>query len=148
MHTEKRIIKSESNLSKLCVNLDHMLRFLDKSFNINVGGCCFVASIIAELLEQDDIPFEVAVYYDELFDTFYDIDCSQKHYAIIVNNIIINNDDRKDDHQVYSGVTSEDLKNHYEECGWNTWYDPIYNEYIANILREFYYASTLSLRKE
>jgi hypothetical protein len=91
-----------------------MLRFLDRSFNINLGGCCFVASIIAELLEQDDIPFDVAVYYDELFDTFYDIDCSQKHYAIIVNNIIINNDDRDDDHQVFSEVTSEDLKNHYD----------------------------------
>ena len=135
-------------MSKICTSLDSISRFLDRSFNINVGGCCFVASIIAGLLEEDGIPFDVVVYYDEYFDTFDDIDCSQKHYAIKVNNIIINNDDRKDDYMVFNNVTCNDLMEHYIECGWNTWYNSEYNEYVANILTEFYYASTLSLREE
>ena len=72
MLTKKNLIKSEKNLNELCHKLNSLFRFLDEVYDINSGGCCYVASVLAELLEEDDVDYSVIVY-DCDYDDFYDI---------------------------------------------------------------------------
>lgn len=41
-------------INKLC-------RDLDTTFNINKGGCCYLAYLIATLLEEKQIPYKIAI---------------------------------------------------------------------------------------
>ena len=81
MLIKKNLIKSEKNLNELCRKLNSLFRFLDEVYHINSGGCCYVASVLAELLEEDDVDYSVIVY-DCDCDDFYDISCSCYHYTL------------------------------------------------------------------
>ena len=67
------------NRKELFKNLNKLCRDLDTNYDINCGGCCFVAAVIAEQLENYNIPFKVIHY-----------DMWHCHYAIRVNDRIIN----------------------------------------------------------
>lgn len=51
------------NKKKLFTKLNQLCLELDNKYNINCGGCCYVAACIAEQLESFNIPFEI-VHYD------------------------------------------------------------------------------------
>lgn len=68
---KKELFKS---LNKLCEDLDY-------DYNINCGGCCFVAACLAEQLEKYCIPFKVAIHY------------KPTHYWIKVSDRNINRDE-------------------------------------------------------
>ena len=67
------------NRKELFKNLNKLCRDLDTNYDINCGGCCFVAAVIAEQLENYNIPFKVIHY-----------NMWHCHYAIRVNDRIIN----------------------------------------------------------
>ena len=52
-------------VNKLCYNLDN-------KYNINCGGCCYVAACIAEQLELKGIPFKVIHYELGINSRFHD----------------------------------------------------------------------------
>lgn len=114
-------------------------------FDINCGGCCYIAYCVARLLERDNIPF-LTVVYNCNYDEFYDIDCSCYHYAILVGERIINGFD-EDDYTTFANVTSKDLLDHYKECDWNCVYNTWYNTFLFHIINMFYYVFTKNLRE-
>ena len=154
MPTKKNLIKSEENLSKLCRKLNSLFIFLDEVYHINSGGCCYVASVLAELLEEDNIDYSTIVY-DCDYDNFYDISCSCYHYAIRIIGAeeycsIINgyDEDECDTFSEFEGVTAIDLLDHYKECSWNDCYNIFRNKYIKGLITKFYKDFTYDLRKE
>lgn len=154
MPIKRNLIKSEKNLNKLCCDLDALFRFLDEVYDINSGGCCYVASVLANLLEEDGIDYSVIVY-DCDYDDFYDIPCSCLHYAIRVTNAngyydTINGYDEEecDTYCEFDNVSATDLLDHYNECGWNSVYKTFRNKYIKGVITKFYKNFTYDLREE
>lgn len=130
-----------SQLNKLCYKLN-------EKFEINCGGCCYVAYCIAKLLEQYNIKFNLIVFdheYDlEKYDTLLEIPEAMAHYAIMIKNSsedVINCDDYYFDYNYKNfEVTSSDiLECYYENSGWNSMYDTKNNLKILNIIEEFFY---------
>lgn len=154
MPTKKNLIKSEKNLTELCLKLNSLFRFLDEVYHINSGGCCYVASVLAELLEEDDVDYSVIVY-DCDYDNFYDISCSCYHYTLCIIgaeaycNIINGYDEVEcDTFSEFEGVTAIDLLDHYKECSWNDYYNVFRNKYIKGLITKFYKDFTYDLREE
>ena len=136
---------SESTWYYLYLKLVALSDFLDKALDINYGGCCYFAYVLAELFEKDDIPFEVVVYECD-YEDFFDIDCSCYHYAIKHDKDIINSFEGCN-YKTFKDVTSEDLLEHYKECSWNDCYNTKWNFFISKIVKMCYYAFTKNLRK-
>lgn len=152
MPTKKNLIKSEKNLKKLCDDINSLCIFLNDIYKINSGGCCYVASVLAELLESDNIEYTVIVY-DSDFAEFWDIDCSQYHYTLCVSDIILNDYNFEEcAYEEYDNVSSADLLEHYNECAknydWNEVYNHSRNDYIKEVITNFYNDFTSSLREE
>lgn len=126
--------------------LNQLCKFLDETYCINYGGCCFVASIIARLLEKDNINYSVVVYECE-YDDFYNIDCAQYHYAIKVNDIIINGYE-DEEYSIFNNVSARDLKEHYNECYWNSEYYTKHNTFIKKVITIFYNDCSKDLREK
>ena len=124
MLIKKNLIKSEKNLSELCHKLNSLFRFLDEVYNINSGGCCYVASVLAELLEEDDVDYSVIVY-DCDCDDFYDISCSCYHYTLRIIgaeehcNIVNGYDEECDDYCEFNHVCAIDLLDHSTHTHYN-----------------------------
>lgn len=154
MYTKKNLIKSEENLSQLCHKLNSLFIFLDEVYHINSGGCCYIASILANLLEKDDVDYSVIVY-DCDCDDFYDLSCSCFHYAIRITDAeeycnIVNgySEDECDGFSEFEGVAAIDLLDHYKECSWNSYYNVFRNKYIKGLITKFYKDFTYDLREE
>ena len=94
---------------KLFKDLNCLCFELSECYDINNGGCCYVAAVIAEQLEKYNIPFKVG--YAE----------SPTHYAIKVCDRYINRDDFKFKH-IYEW-NSKYLYNEYKEGLWNDMYN-------------------------
>ena len=148
MLIKKNLVKSERNLKLLSENLNHLCHFLDEVYDINSGGCCYIAGLIAKLLEDDNVGFSVIVYECDCED-FYDLDCSQYHYAITFNTDIINADDYDEvEYSSFDNVSSKDLFEHYQECCWNEQYNPGNNKFIKDTIKTFYGNFTKNLREQ
>ena len=83
----RSIKKSEDNYSDLFNKINSLCDCLNTIYHTNSGGCCYVAYVIAEILEREDIQFEVLVsesrYEDEGYpDDFEDIDDSVYHICL------------------------------------------------------------------
>ena len=52
------------NLSyySLLKNLNSLCRFLDETYNVNMGGCCYLASLIAKHLDKLNIKYDLIIY--------------------------------------------------------------------------------------
>lgn len=136
MSTKNKVNFSENQLTLIYSNLESACRYLDEVYDVDNGGCCFVAYCIARVLEKDNIPFSVIVY--ECFEeTFEDIDCSQYHYAIKFNGEIVNKF-YECGYTEYNYVSSRMLLEHYKECNWNTQYNSDKNKYIQLVLTTTY----------
>ena len=100
-------------LNRLCEELNY-------KYNINCGGCCYVAAVLAEQFELHNIPFTV-IHYNE---------CGC-HYAIKVSDRYINRDDyRKREISEYLDWSSSDLFEVYNEGDWNKCYSTRHNSTV------------------
>ena len=87
MHTKKNLILSNQNLKVLSHQLDKLCKFLDEVYNINCGGCCYVAACLAECLQKDNISYQVVVLEcPEDIVKFSKIKKSCCHYFLSINN--------------------------------------------------------------
>lgn len=108
-------------VNKLCYNLDN-------KYNINCGGCCYVAACIAEQLELKGIPFKV-IHYD-----LYGC-----HFAIKVSDRYLNRSDyKKKEITEISNWTSKDLFRHYHKEDWNSTYKPKNNRTVKNSIKSIF----------
>ena len=150
MNIKKNLILSNQNLKELSARLDKLCKFLDELYDINCGGCCYVAACLAECLQKDNISYQVVVLEcPEDIVKFSKIQRSCCHYFLSINNNDINGYNEVEDYeyQVFDNVSYRSLFNHYKKCGWNTFYNREKNKFIKNIIKRYYEDFTSSLRE-
>lgn len=134
----KRIIAlhkfKRDSIKKLVKRLNETCETLDKNYNTNWGGCCYVAYVLAEKLSELKIDYEVGI------DGVFNIDESNNitivfisHIAIRVNNkYIINDMPNSSLSYDWYNLRSDQLWDMYVKGDWNTHYDPCYNTIVKN----------------
>ena len=129
--------------------LNNLFDYLDIVYDINAGGCCFVAYALAKRLESIGEEFRLVLYDDDYLDNVNsDIirenienrdlyrcpngSCTCCHYAIKVKNIgIVNPSEfKKEKHVTVKGVSSKDILWIYEQGEWNDAYNSKVNDII------------------
>lgn len=134
-------------ISKLVNILNDLCNTLDQKYDINCGGCCYVASEIAKHLDKRHIKYSLCVLNDAYLDRdainqevqnkcINSLECKSVsgnntcvHYFInIENEGSINVGDFSDDYLVYAitGINYKNIKWLYRTGDWNPCYD-IYN---------------------
>ena len=116
------------NRKKLFTKLNQLCLELDNKYNINCGGCCYIAACIAEQLERFDIPFEIVHY-----------DICGCHYAIKVSDRYINRSDYKKK-EIYEilDYSSEEMFDIYYNGDWNNTYKRKYNSIVHRKIKNLF----------
>lgn len=134
-------------------NIKSDISRLDKKYNINEGGCCFTASIIAKQLEKRNVPFKIIIidtdvriesikelqtrfiFHEQLFTRH----SACAHVSIAVKNENGRYVDLNEMTDVQNDIkcgffgkamikgSSDDLKYMYENNGWYFGYNTKYN---------------------
>ena len=105
---------------ELFKRLNALCKELDSKFNINCGGCCYVAACLAEQLELHNIPYTIVHY--EMYSC---------HYAIKVSDRYLNRCDYyKKEIGEYLDCGSKSLFNIYYEGDWNETYNTVHNKIV------------------
>lgn len=116
------------NRKKLFTKLNQLCLELDNKYNINCGGCCYVAACIAEQLESFNIPFEIIHY-----------DICGCHYAIKVSDRYINRSGyRKKEIYEILYCNSEKMFSIYYNRNWNNTYKKKYNSIVHRKIKELF----------
>ena len=116
------------NRRELFKQLNSLCKELDYRYNINSGGCCFIAAVISEQLEIYNIPHTI-IYYN-----FYGC-----HYAIRVKDRIINRCDYKIKEIVSDKfISSVDLYFTYNNEYWNKTYNKKHNPIIKRKVKSLF----------
>ena len=148
------------NLSyySLLKNLNSLCRFLDETYNVNMGGCCYLASLIAKHLDKLNIKYDLIIY-DSYSRNRENIKCevisrrrnkglnnsvtghySCNHYCIRLRGagVINGNGDYTEEHR-YSipNISYKNIRWIYKNSRWNKCYKVQYNKTIKNIVKEF-----------
>lgn len=144
--------KSQEIQEILAERLNKLCRFLDEEYDVNCGGCCYIAYCLARLLSRDKFKFKVIIYEDyELEEKFSEVARSHYHYAISIGKYAINAADCDDDdsfcRNVYTGVKASELLSHYQKCSWNDCYNTQKNQFIFKTIKVFYDDLTEDLRE-
>ena len=116
------------NRKKLFTKLNQLCLELDNKYNINCGGCCYIAACIAEQLERFHIPFEIVHY-----------DICGCHYAIKVSDRYINRSDYKKK-EIYEilDYSSEEMFDIYYNGDWNSTYKRKYNSIVHRKIKNLF----------
>jgi len=116
------------NRKKLFTKLNQLCLELDNKYNINCGGCCYVAACIAEQLERFNIPFEIVHY-----------DICGCHYAIKVSDRYINRSDYKKK-EIYEilDYDSGEMFDIYYNGNWNNTYERKYNSIVHRKIKNLF----------
>lgn len=110
-----------TKINKLCLELD-------EKYNINNGGCCYVAYCIAKQLELHNIPFKIVHY--NLFGC---------HYAIKVSDRYLNRSDfKKEEIFKVMDCCADELLNIYYSENWNEAYNVKHNLIVRKLIRELF----------
>ena len=126
-------------LNKLCYTLD------DK-YNINSGGCAFVAMCIANELEKRHEKFRVMLYQSSEFGNNFDKfkkSSSCTHVAIFYKNTIINNCgippySIRSYYRKSIKVTASELSNYYINSTWNSYYETKHNSEVSRAITTYF----------
>ena len=116
------------NKKELFKNLNQLCRDLDLKYDVNSGGCCYVAAVIAEQLENYNISYKLIKY-----------DVRGCHYAIRVNDRIINRCDYnfreivKDEYVYYKDIYFD----YYNEY-WNETYNKRWNLIVKTKIKSLF----------
>ena len=114
--------------NQLFTRLNKLCNEMQCDYNINNGGCCFVAACIAENLEKVNIPYRVIKF-----------DLYSLHYAIKVKDRYINREDYKSEEQVGTCCQdSEDLFTRYYEGYWNPEYNRQWNLIVSTKINSLF----------
>lgn len=137
--------------------LNNFLSELDKTYNINNGGCCYIAYVLANLLEQHNIPYSFVIEdeceyisgdlvaecienrsCEECCYGLFDETCI--HYMISVNNKLLNKmeETKISNCHFFDGVDSSDILWIYETGSWNPAFDKSYKDEIFEKLSKFF----------
>lgn len=139
-------VTSEVVTHDIASQLDRLCSFLHDSYDVNYGGCCYVAYWIYKLLKDDGFNPTLAIVDDEVEPNIFE-DTSFNHYYIILDGYGINKGGGSYEYtETYCGDPSEIL-DHYEKCDWNSMYDSSRNYFISRVIKSFYYDYTKPYRE-
>lgn len=113
---QKELIKK---INKFC---DHF----DNAYALNCGGCCYVAAVIAEMLEFKNIKYKVRY-----------CDCPT-HYVIEVNRTPLNLGVFDGDYDYLEKWNSSDLYKEYYSGRWNNLYSTKLNGVVKMSIRNIF----------
>lgn len=148
--------KSKDNQEIISDKLNKLASYLNDSYNINSGGCCFVSYIIANLLREDNFKYSIIVWSRyKLPKHFESLTEGNFHYAIKLGENIINGEDCHHDDDLYereyTDINARDILNHYKYVldmrDWNECYDTHLNPFIRKIIKTTYAKITEELRE-
>lgn len=139
-------------------SINNLCDFLSTEYNINNGGCCFIASLLAEHLEKLQIDYELIIYSilnKDITDIQFEISNQVKnktsnksatgrfacnHYTININGIgEVNSGQFKYCYRYkIIHITSKNIKWIYRNSRWNEDYNTCNNKTIKNIVKSFF----------
>ena len=132
---------------KLRTDLSKLMNFLNRSYQINYGGCCWVTYCLAKNFERLNMEFRLVVYDDypeSPEETYLNIvernentfPCgfnTAAHYTLKVRGLgLINGGEGE--FVTVEGISSEDIKWIYDTGDWNSDYNSRLNEEIKNLI--------------
>ena len=100
---------------------------MDDYYNINCGGCCFVAACLSENFEKLNIPFEIIHF-----------GLNGCHYCIKVNDRYLNRDEYTKKEIVEVLDDSELLFERYYNSDWNSVYNRKWNLIVSSRIRKLF----------
>lgn len=136
--------------------LNNFLSELDKTYDINSGGCCYVAYVLANLLEKHNISYsfviedECGYIFDEIVaeciknryceDCYGLFDETCIHYMVSVNNKLLNKMEETEisNCHFFDRINSSDILWIYETGSWNPMFDKSYEDEIFEKLSKFF----------
>ena len=139
-------MKHSWKTKKLKIELNRLFTFLDKNYNINWGGCCWLTYCLAYNLERLDIPYSLVIYdgegdseeaYNNIVErwtSFPTGDETASHYTLKVRGLGILNKSKGDPFILVHDVDSEDIRWIYDEGSWNECYNSRLNDEIKNLV--------------
>lgn len=151
---------SNINTSRLIITLNELCKYLNNTYNINSGGCCYVSYLIAKHLELLDIPFEFVISNIDSKDkeaVYYEINNKEHndnqeesvtgmhsctHYFIKINDYYINGDKYADEDNYYiytfDDIPSDVIYWIYINSDWNNEYSKNLNNIIRGYIKNFF----------
>lgn len=108
---------------ELFKQLNALCEKLDYKYDINRGGCCYVAACLAEQLEIHNIPFK-AIQYG-----------FGNHFCIKVSDRYLNRCDYKKKEINGYLKSSKELFDNYYNNTWNETYEPKYNGCVKDTIK-------------
>ena len=142
-----------NQLIKFVYKLKNLVTFIDNTYNINEGGCCYLSYIIAKQLEKHNIPYLVGITSYGDFDiseiksninrrsrngvfNFGDYGCY--HISIKIGHLDVNVIEDNTSDVEYINLTSKDLHWLYNKglknSDWNTTYNTDNNQIISKFI--------------
>lgn len=145
------------NYHNLLKSLNSLCKFLDDTYNVNSGGCCFLAAVIAKHLDKLGLNYDLVIYdyYEkdqasiehEVIALHKNKDISKSvtgrhscsHYCLNLIGAGIINDDDDNYHQYFiPDVSYKNIYWIYKRGSWNDCYEVRHNKTIKNIVKEFF----------
>ena len=137
---------------RLAKSLDALCTKLDRVYNINSGGCCYLAFLIARNLDQLEVKYELVVYSPDKKDsikmeeelknrTLQSGDESVimcDHYCLYIYNYGIINRDNRHGGYIVKNVSSNSIGWIYKLGGWNPYYKKSNNSIVKDIVNDFF----------
>lgn len=145
-----------SNRSQLREHLNELCKFLDNVYNINYGGCCIVASLIAQHLEKLQIPYSLIINDSEYKDTSSITNevinrkinknrdesvtgCNTcNHYFLRIEEGDINDLDEYDDCYEIKNVNYKHIRWIYRNGIWNDTYNTSNTRIVKDMINAFF----------
>lgn len=129
--------------------LNNLLSDIDNILDINSGGCCYIAYIIAKYCDLHNIKYSVIFTdYEDLFSNvdnliknrsskgiFDDSEYSCNHIYLKINNICINKEELEYSYES-DIINSDDLLWIYRNGDWNETYDTANNSIISKFINK------------
>ena len=147
---------SENTLTKIAYTMNEVCQLLDNLYDVNCGGCWYIAYCLSKLLKEDDLDYcleVVSIDEEDLEDCcdFSELYRNYSHYGISIGSSYINiSEEEIEDAYSYCCFPNVDptlIWKHYKEQEWNDCYDSNKNDFIWEILEKFYYECTENLRE-
>lgn len=142
------------NVHSLKYSLDQLCQCLDSLYDINNGGCCYIAYLIACHLDKLKVKYDLVIYdYEEKDEDHVNNEvCNMcfpnsitgnqtcTHYCISISGggIINEGDVTGLSKCLVKGITSKNLKWLYKHGSWNEVYNRGDNKYVKGMINLFF----------
>lgn len=136
--------------------LNSLCKFLDEVYEINSGGCCYIAYCLARMLSRDKFKFKLIIYdwdHPVSVKNLNELGKSHTHYGLLLGeNLFINCSEDFHNPETFRTILPKvkpsEILFHYEACSWNNHYNKQKNDFIFKTIKVFYNDLTEDLREE